>query len=69
MKYIVKAFVYGLRVPRHRFVLNLQHLLVSLLHISFSERWKGVYRVETLASLETTGAKTEKARLSSPTYE
>ena len=68
-KHIVKAFVYRFCVPKHRYVLNLRRLLESLLYIPFSERWCGVNQVKILAVLETTGAKTEKTRPASPTYE
>ena len=68
MKHIVKAFVYGLRVPRHRYVLDLHDLLVCLLHISFSESWRGVDQVKTPAKLETRGAKMEKTRRAPPRY-
>ena len=68
MKNFVKAFVYGFRVPRHRYGLNLQRLLVCLLYIPFSERSKGVDQVKTLATLETRGAKMEEARRVPPRY-
>ena len=68
MKHIVKAFVYGFRVPRHRYGLNLRRLLVCLLYIPFSERSKGVDQVKTLATLETRGAKMEETRRVLPRY-
>ena len=62
MKHTVKAFVYGFRVPGHERVLGLRQILVCLLHIPFSEIWKGMDQVKTLVMLEATGAKMEKTR-------
>ena len=60
MKHIVKVFVYGSRVQRHRYVSNPrpQRLVVCLLYIPLSEMCREMDQVKTLA---TTGAKMEKA--------
>jgi hypothetical protein len=68
VKYTVKAFVYGFRVPGHEHVLGLRQILMCLLHIPFPEIWRGMDQVKTLAMLETTGAKMEKTRQASPRY-
>ena len=65
MKHIVKAFVYGFHVPRHKYASNLQRLLLFL-HVPFSERWRGMDQVKTLAMLETRGAEMEKMRWVAP---
>ena len=68
MKHIVKAFVYGFRVPGHEHVLGFRPILVCLLHIPISEIWRGMDRVKTPGTLKTTGAKMEKTRQASPRY-
>lgn len=70
MKHIVKASVYGFRVPRYQCVLNSQRILVShrqVLYNAFSEKWRVVH-LKILVMLETTGAKAEKD-IPAPPYE
>lgn len=70
MKHIVKASVYGFRVPSYQCALNSQRILASLrrvLHNAFSEKWRVVHL--KILVMETTGAKTEKDIPASPASE
>jgi hypothetical protein len=61
VKYTVKAFVYGFRVPGHEYVLGPRQILVCLLYI-------GMDQVKMLAMLETIGAEMEKTTRALPGY-